>query len=380
MKIGIVGNYGHDNNGDEAILQGIIHQLTEVMGYSKKDIVVFSNNPENTKVRYNLETWYLLKKENSALMSIVKTIQQHLKVVKTLDVLIIGGGGLLMDMYKRDAPLYSSLAFIGKLSGCKVIIYGVGAGPIQTPLGKRLIKYMVNAASLTTVRDEKSRNLLQSIGVQKGITIIPDPAFSLGDLKRKNKTVQIKKIGVTAVPYFSSFYWPESKPEVYEEYLNSMASNLDSLIEQKQVEVTLFSSKYPQDVQVTKDICERMIHKDRLTLIEDNLHPSDILNLVQKQDIIIGTRLHSLILSVAAGTPVIGIGYHQKVEAYMKRIEKEELFLSIEDLQNANSFLTKYQEMDNDWAQTQRDFTAISTRLKKEMENGIDLLKTAIET
>ena len=31
MKIGIVGNYGHDNNGDEAILQGILLQLTDTL-------------------------------------------------------------------------------------------------------------------------------------------------------------------------------------------------------------------------------------------------------------------------------------------------------------------------------------------------------------
>lgn len=29
MKVGIVGNYGNNNKGDEAILEGIIQQLEE---------------------------------------------------------------------------------------------------------------------------------------------------------------------------------------------------------------------------------------------------------------------------------------------------------------------------------------------------------------
>lgn len=378
MKIGIVGNYGHDNNGDEAILQGMLHQLIEELGYSKSDIVVFSNNPEDTFTRYQVESRYLLKKEGSTFKTIMKTILHHIKILRNLDVLIIGGGGLLMDMYKRDAPLYSTLAMIGKLSGCKVIIYGVGAGPINTKLGKFLILNMVNKASLVTVRDEKSRQLLLSKGARKEIHIVPDPAFALGDLNNKMLTSWINRVAVTAVPYFSSFYWPESKPEVYEEYIRSMARNLDHLIKENRVEVTLFSSKYPQDVQVTKDIIQNMSEKSRVKLIEDNLHPKEIMELVQNHDLVIGTRLHSLILSVAGGTPVIGIGYHQKVQSFMKRIEREDQFLSIENLSNPYSFSTIYQNMAIDWEGTQNDFLTVSSKLKKEMGHGMDLLKKVI--
>ena len=61
-------------------------------------------------------------------------------------------------------------------------------------------------------------------------------------------------MGVTAVPYFSREYWPESDPEKYGRYINGMASNLDALIHELDVEITFFSTKYPQDVKVTEDI------------------------------------------------------------------------------------------------------------------------------
>jgi polysaccharide pyruvyl transferase WcaK-like protein len=60
MKIGIIGNYGHDNNEDEAILTGILKQLTEELSVHKDHIVIFSNNPENTRKRYGIESVRLL--------------------------------------------------------------------------------------------------------------------------------------------------------------------------------------------------------------------------------------------------------------------------------------------------------------------------------
>ena len=48
MKIGIVGNYGNDNNGDEAILLSIIKQVTSTFNIGSEQLTVFSNNPEQT--------------------------------------------------------------------------------------------------------------------------------------------------------------------------------------------------------------------------------------------------------------------------------------------------------------------------------------------
>lgn len=50
MRIGIVGNYGNNNNGDEAILAGIIEQVTDQYEIEARDIVVFSNNPRKHRI------------------------------------------------------------------------------------------------------------------------------------------------------------------------------------------------------------------------------------------------------------------------------------------------------------------------------------------
>ncbi|MGX2961680.1 polysaccharide pyruvyl transferase family protein [Peribacillus sp. JNUCC 23] len=370
MKIGIIGNYGHDNNGDEAILKGILTVLNERYGIEREDLVIFSNHPENTYERYGIRSEYLIHKKSNILSTIVATLQSRRQIVKELDVLIFGGGGILMDMYKRDMPLYSSLAATGKIYGCKIAIFGVGAGPIRTKIGAALIKLMIRSSSSISVRDHESCELLKKLNTQKDIPIIGDPAFYLKPKTVRMGTNEIKRIGVTAVPYFSKEYWPTPDEAKYQAYVKGMAANLDELISNNRVEVTFFSTKYPQDVKVTEDIFNEMTQKDHVNVMRENIYPEKIIELCEKQDVIIGTRLHSLILSVASSTPVIGIGYHKKVENFMKQIDREDLYIDIETLFQPDVISAKFHALKQDWEKSQKEFMQLSTLQLKKAEKG----------
>lgn len=373
MRVGIIGNYGHDNNGDEAILSGILTQLN-TLGIRKGEIVIFSNNPSNTESRYNIKAVPLLHKKGNFILSVLHTVKQSFKIMKELDLLIIGGGGLLMDMYKRDAPLYSTLGLLGYYAKCRVVIYGVGAGPITTKAGKFFIKTLANKADSISVRDVKSKELLKDIGIRKEIDIIGDPAFAIEPVRKRSKTNELKKVAVTAVPYFSKQYWPQRDDSKYEAYVKGMARNLDELIEKKGVTVTFFSTKYPQDVEVTREIYDMMTYKQFVRLKDENLHPDEIVKLCAEQDLIIGTRLHSLILSVVASTPVLGVGYHHKVEHFLQALGKEEHFVEIGALQEKDTFLQKVQAMTRQWDETQCAYEDLSETFAQRAAKGLEKL------
>ena len=131
MKIGIVGNYGNDNNGDEAILLSIVKQVTSTFNIGSEQLTVFSNNPEQTAKRYGVSSFPLYYKNGNAVKTFFKTYRKNKEIVKTFDLLIIGGGGILMDLYKREAPLYGSYAMMAKNSNTPYVIYGCGAGPFS---------------------------------------------------------------------------------------------------------------------------------------------------------------------------------------------------------------------------------------------------------
>ncbi|MBE1556656.1 polysaccharide pyruvyl transferase family protein [Sporosarcina limicola] len=379
MKIGIVGNYGNDNNGDEAILQSIIKQVMSTFTIETENLTVFSNNPTQTSERYGVSSFPLYYKNGNAVKTFIKTYNNNKEIVKTFDLLIIGGGGILMDLYRREAPLFGSYAMMAKNTKVPYVIYGCGAGPLHTGLGKWFIRYMCKHAESISVRDPESAELLQSIGVKESIKTIGDPAFSLREVRGGKSDVPMK-IGITAVPYYNAGYWPEGNPAIYNDYVEGMAKNLDNLAAHHDVEITFFATKFPQDAEVTKDIQRKMSQKDKITIIEENLLPDRILAITAQQDIIIGTRLHSLILATCTETPVMAIAYHHKVNDFMKLAHLEKYSFPIGDLhKNETYFLNSFNEMKENWLVTVEKTKKLSRELYDESMTGTQQFVEAIK-
>ncbi|QCR31471.1 polysaccharide pyruvyl transferase family protein [Lysinibacillus sp. SGAir0095] len=379
MKIGIVGNYGNDNNGDEAILVGILSQLKSTFSVKNEDITVFSNNTQQTSERYGVKSYPLYYKQGNLYKTFYKTYMTNQKYVSQFDLLVIGGGGILMDFYRREAHLYGTYALMAKNSKIPYIVYGCGAGPLDTISGRFMIRLMCKHAENISVRDPESKQLLKEIGVKKDVKVIGDPAFSL----HKPKEVQAAKpvsIGVSAVPIYNANYWPSGDVDKYETYVKSMAINLDHTIENQNVIITFFATKYPQDVYVTKDIQKYMKHKEKVKIIDANLHPDRLLEMTASFDIVVGTRLHSLILATNSQTPIIALSYHQKVTNFMKLINASERCISLEEIQqNPNVIAKAVANMQKNWEEVMEETKDISERLYSEAMSGKQLMVKAVK-
>lgn len=379
MKIGIVGNYGNDNNGDEAILLGILQQLLDTFPIKNKDITVFSNNPTQTEKRFGVNSYPLYYKKKKNINTFFHTYRYNKKFIETLDFLIIGGGGILMDLYRREAQLYGTYALMAKTSNIPYVVYGCGAGPIHTSFGKWSLRFMAKHANSISVRDFKSRELLKSIGVRNNIEVIGDPAFTL-KAEEKSYSSTPKKIGVSAVPYYNANYWPEGSERKYNSYVNSMAKNLDKLVSTKNIEVTFFSTKFPHDVETSIDIYNRMVHKENVKVIEKNLSPLEILQLTTDLDIVIGTRLHSLILATNTQTPIIAVSYHTKVNDFMSLAQLSEYCFSMDAVAQDDSLFTQaFSKMFSDWQGTVNNARKVSNHLNKEALKGISQFQKAVK-
>ena len=379
VKIGIVGNYGNDNNGDEAILLSIIRQLQKAFGVETQNITVFSNNPKQTAERYNVQSAPLYIRGKNAAFTFAKTFRTNTSVVKKLDFLVIGGGGILMDLYKREAPLYGSYAMMAHSNNVPYVVYGCGAGPLTSSLGQFFIRYMCKHAKNVSVRDPKSEALLKKIGVQKDIFIIGDPAFSL-EAERKGYSNRPLKIGVTAVPYYNASYWPSGDEEKYNNYIKGMAKNLDKIIDKYGVQIQFYATKYPQDADVTKDIQKLMKNPQNTNVLEENLPPQRILEVSSELDVVIGTRLHSLILATDTQTPLIGVSYHTKVNDFMQMAGLGEYSIDIEQLHKKDDYFERLiSKMTNNWPAAIKLAQKTNENFKDKAEYGLYLLREGME-
>ncbi|MBO8157881.1 MAG: polysaccharide pyruvyl transferase family protein [Bacillaceae bacterium] len=380
MKIGIVGNYGNNNHGDEAILLGVIHQLETYFQVKRQNIVVFSNQPEQTAERYQVTSEPLYIKKGNGPLTFAATFKRHLNTVRKLDLLMIGGGGILMDLYGTEAFLYGLYGWVARAVGCPYVIYGVGAGPILTKRGGWMIRQLAQSARVVSVRDEKSKEMLKDIGVKQDIHVIGDPAFQIPYFKERKRRKVPVKIGVTAVPYYHRSYWPEENLEKYERYMEGMANNLDGILEQyPDTEVTFFATKHPQDMWVTKEIRKRMNYGGRTVIMEEALMPLDIVEVAGNMDLVIGTRLHSLILSLVAETPVMAVSYHHKVKDFMEMLGQSSRVISIEDIdQHPLFFAERYGEMREDWEAVQKAYRELSEMMKQKAIQGMPLIEKTL--
>src|SRR5581483_12139456 len=85
FRVGISGSYGGANLGDEAILDGIVTQLRASVPV---EITVFSRSPEDTLERHKVERAVPVRS---------LTRKEITPEIARLDLLILGGGGILFD-------------------------------------------------------------------------------------------------------------------------------------------------------------------------------------------------------------------------------------------------------------------------------------------
>lgn len=377
MRIGIAGNYGNNNQGDEAILSGMLNQLTYELGVDRSEVIVFAKNAE--AVRNTHEVWAenMFTGPGKPSETGMDGVLHNLPLMEKLDFLIIGGGGILMDLYIENLMLFTMYGKLARLAGIPYVIYGAGAGPIATKEGARRLKELIEGAVFATVRDAGSKALLEQIGVERPIAVIADPAFQVQAPDMAPSPQEDVQIGVTVLPYHDGVYWPDENKTKYRHYINGMVQNLDALLAARpEVRLHFFSTKHPFDTAVAKEICEGLRERVRCRVYEQETDFKEILKLIAQQDLIIGTRLHSLILGLHMEKPLIAVSYHEKVDQFMKQISAENWSVPVDALhKRPGLFLDNYERMRQNWQAVQARFTENAQSMKTKEPRGMTLIR-----
>ena len=117
FKVGISGSYGGLNLGDEAILQAIVAQLRAA---APCEITVFSRDAKDTAARHKVEKSIPVRDLSR---------NEVLPEVADLDLLILGGGGILYD---EAASVYLREVTLAQEHRVPALVYAVSAGPRRT--------------------------------------------------------------------------------------------------------------------------------------------------------------------------------------------------------------------------------------------------------
>lgn len=308
-RIGISGSYGGMNLGDEAILEGILQELRASL---PAEITVFSHNPADTLAEHRIERAVDVR---------ALTRRQITPEIRNLDLLVLGGGGILYD---GEAETYMREVFIAHEAGVPVVVYGVSAGPLTTTASRRVVRDGLNGCAIVTVRDRQGLRLLEDVGVTREIELTADPALLLEPEPLPAEALRAE--GVEFERHLVGFSVREPGPAAPHidpvEYHAMLAHAADFVVERLNADV-VFVPMERADLQHSHAVVAEMRNAGRAEILRRRYSPRQTLDLVGRFEFTVGMRLHFLIFAALRGTPFTALPYASKVTGLLEDLEVE---------------------------------------------------------
>lgn len=306
-RIGISGSYGGMNLGDEAILHVIMRELRNRLPVS---ITVFSLNPQDTQSRHAVEHVAAVRQLSR---------KQLAQEIGELDLFILGGGGILFD---AEALAFLRGVQIAQELGIPVMTWAIGVGPLNDRHVQTVVQQTLSAVNLLTVRDERSRLLLEEIEVTREIHVTADPGLLL---EPEAFTEEMR--AQEGIPPDSRIIGlsirepgPAAPDLTVEHYHDLLANTVDYLIDRVDATVLFIPMERRQDMQQAHAVAARAANVDRTLILKGNYTSRQILGLMNHLTFAIGMRLHFLIFASVAGVPFVPLPYSSKVSEFVDQL------------------------------------------------------------
>lgn len=339
----IAGYYGLNNIGDEAILSGMLHSLNKYIKDAKYSVI--TSNPAETARLNNITPVKQSFNEGVSRFAYNCLTRSELynmfRQIDKCDLFILGGGSLLQDLRVYYLPFLLSMVYYAQKKGKKTAIYGIGAGPIDTLLGRRLCRKVLGSADLVTVRDPMSKNVLERCDL-KNVIQTADPAFGL-EINMDNipsPTLSEGEENHERRIFSSTLYnWLQDSDRNHNRQVSSKDlderrqsfSDIFSEICETHKSELLFIPTVKIDETGYVKIKEYMRTIDHVNVQKYTNNLKEVLFSLSRSDLLIGMRLHSLILATIIGVPFVPISYCGKVKSYLELVGLEDLYLDIDN-------------------------------------------------
>ena len=301
----ICGAYGRGNAGDEAILQALVTEMRAID--PDLPVWVMTRRPKATRLRHRVGASYTFNP-----FSFCRQIRKSVLYLN-------GGGSLIQDVTShRSLWFYLITLSAARRSGCKVLMYGCGIGPVIHPGNRRSTGRVINrSVDVITLRDSASWEELRALGVTRPQVILAaDPAVTLpaappaeadAFLEQHGLRPQDgeKYMGVTVRP------WPG-----FEEKVPAFAAAVDHAYEvYGLIPVFIPIEGRPDDAAAQK--VAALLKKAPAHLLPACPTTDLAIALYARMDVALSMRLHALIFAAVGGVPLAGVVYDPKVSAFL---------------------------------------------------------------
>ena len=328
MKILITNVYGIKNKGDQALFEDLLRTLNECL--TDVTLRAVATNPKDNEHEYPMIQWIGLPwsslRESVRIRSLEIVIRMMIFIfldliccsrrsrlasaVMDCDAIVACPGGYLED---SSFSYWSHMLqlFVGIRFGKPVILAPQSIGPVRHGFGRFCCAFLLKRSRAVFCRDEYSYLFTKKLVGEEG----RDRIFRTSDLvvtcgaPESFPVRNYKTVGITLIDW--SFYGDSIKRN---SYLNAVAKTTEWLrdLGYKVIIIQQTIGRGGDDLAVS----------DFKKLVDCDVLPqpqslTDFLDAFREVDFLIGSRLHSCLLALNAGVPVVSISYLPKCEQIM---------------------------------------------------------------
>lgn len=376
MKITVMNAYTWFNKGDAGILMGTLQEINDVVKEAH-EINILSFTPDTDATHYkkiknvkgvysNLLNPYPFKKNMiGKSMAIIKLglqcvfqlvffflfrpialrMMKSLKVLNQSDIIIVCGGGFLGGK-KFNSLIHLHQIFIATFLNKKVFLWGTSIEPPTNNTIKKLTEMVIGRLDHVYSREAITTRYLKTFLPSEKYSFTPDLAFMVpkvtsNDVKSILKSLPKDRtlIGITV----RHWHFPKSVDKIaaLKQYTLSIASMITEFTKNRNstfvfIPQVIFDGD--DDRMICREIREMLPQEIRhhFIILEQDLSPSEIKDLISNLYIFVGTRMHSNIFATGALIPTVAIAYESKTNGIMNMLELDNYVIDIEDVTPSN--------------------------------------------
>jgi polysaccharide pyruvyl transferase WcaK-like protein len=278
--------------------------------------------------------------------------------LKQIDLLIVTGGGQLLDFWGTalSHPWWLlKYALLARLAGTELIFLSVGAGPVDGWLSRVFCRTALRLSSYRSYRDEASKQFVRArLKFRKDDPVYPDLAYSLHTKEQPPAAGNRRIVGLGVMTYNDPRHWPDKDVSVYRGYLERHAAFVRWLVE-RGYRVSLLVGESRADRDTLDDlvaILERDLDlggDDAPVRSDSILTVDELLAQIDRADLVVASRLHNVLLATLRYKPVIALSYHPKIDSLMEEAGQARYCIPIHDF-DLDLLKARFQELEQNRA------------------------------
>jgi polysaccharide pyruvyl transferase WcaK-like protein len=243
--------------------------------------------------------------------------------IRGFDLMILGGGGILFDHWVKE---HLREALVAEDLGIPVLVYAVGAGPLDDLGARESARDCLERADIVTVRDVRAQRMIERLGVKRDVRVTADPALLLEPeplpadaLAREGLDAADRIVGMSVrEPGYAA-------PDIdVEHYHVQLASAADYMVDRFGARI-VFVPMEPDlhDVQHSHAVISRMFRAQNASVLKSQYTSGQMLSMTGNFSFAVGMRLHFLIFAALQRVPFVALPYAPKVTGFVEELQMD---------------------------------------------------------